>query len=220
MNPALATEAGSAFGRMLSGAVITLPMVAAAMALTLLIGVALGALAGSGSLFAEAVVARLAELSSALPPLLIVGLLHAGRLLPAAVGVAVVLGVARGIELARLVRGEMSRVGAEDFVSAARALGLSRLRLLQSHVLPHAFAPVLTSASLTAAATVALDAALGLFGLGSTASWGGQIAAGVTRGALPDIVWPSLAALLTTGAFFALAEALSEAACARRRGAP
>jgi ABC-type dipeptide/oligopeptide/nickel transport system permease subunit len=220
MSPGEAVETGSALGRTVIGAAITLPMVAAALILTVAIGIGLGALAGSGSQLAQAVLARLAELSSALPPLLIVGLLHAARLVPAAAGVAVVLGVARGIELARLVRGEMLRVGSEDFVTAARALGVGRLRLLRRHMLPHALGPVLASASLTAAATVALDAALGLFGLGSSASWGGQIAAGLTRGALPDVVWPSLAALVTSGAFFAAAEAASEAACERRRGAP
>jgi peptide/nickel transport system permease protein len=209
---------GSGLGRTLSGAGITLLTVAFAIALALPIGILLGALAGSGSLLADALLARLGELSSALPPLLIVGLLLAARLMPPAAAIALVLGVARGIELARLVRGEMLRVAGEDFVTAARALGLGNRQLWLRHVLPHSLGPVLVCMALTAAATVTLDAALGLFGLGSPSTWGGQLALGLARGTLADVLWPSLAAIATTGALYALAESLSEGAWARRRG--
>jgi peptide/nickel transport system permease protein len=224
--PAIASAAwlggaseGSALWRMLSGTAISLLTIAAAVALAVPIGLLLGALAG-GSQLADALLARLSELSSALPPLLIVGLLLAAKLMPAAAAIALVLGVARGIELGRLVRGEMLRVSAEDFVTAARALGLNNRQLWLRHVLPHALGPVLISGALTAAATVALDAALGLFGLGNPASWGGQIAAGLTRGNFADVLWPSLAAVATTGALYSLAEALTEGAHTRRRHAP
>jgi peptide/nickel transport system permease protein len=225
--PAIASAAwlggaseGSALWRMLSGSAISLLTIAAAVALAVPIGLLLGALAGGGSQLADALLARLSELSSALPPLLIVGLLLAARLMPAAAAIALVLGVARGIELGRLVRGEMLRVSAEDFVTAARALGVNNRQLWLRHVLPHALGPVLISGALTAAATVALDAALGLFGLGNPASWGGQIAAGLARGTFGDVFWPSLAALATTGALYSLAEALTEGAHTRRRHAP
>lgn len=211
---------GSALSRMLSGAGMTLLTMAGAVALVLPIGILLGALAGSGSLLADALLARLSELSSALPPLLIVGLLQAARLMPAAAAIALVLGVARGIELGRLVRGEMLRVSGEDFVTAARALGLNSRQLWLRHVLPHAMGPVLVSGALTAAATVALDAALGLFGLGSPTSWGGQIALGLTQGSFADVLWPSLAAIATTGALYSLAESVTEGSQTRRRHAP
>jgi ABC-type dipeptide/oligopeptide/nickel transport system permease subunit len=225
--PAIASAAwlggaseSSALWRMMSGTAISLLTIAAAVALAVPIGLALGALAGGGSPLADALLARLSELSSALPPLLIVGLLLAAKLMPAAAAIALVMGVARGIELGRLVRGEMLRVSAEDFVTAARALGLNSRQLWLRHVLPHATGPVLVSGALTAAATVALDAALGLFGLGNPASWGGQIAAGLTRGNVGDVLWPSLAAVVTTGALYSLAEALTERSHARRRHAP
>ena len=211
---------GSALGRTLSGAGMTLLTIAGAVALVLPIGILLGVLAGSGSLLADALLARLSELSSALPPLLIVGLLMAARLMPSAAAIALVLGIARGIELGRLVRGEMLRVTGEDFVTAARALGLNSRQLWLRHVLPHSLGPVLVSGALTAAATVALETALGLFGLGSASSWGGQIALGLTRGSFADVVWPSLAAMATTGALYSLAESVTEGSQARRRHAP
>jgi peptide/nickel transport system permease protein len=215
-----AANEGSAVGRMLSGGGMTLLTIAGAVALVLPIGIVLGALAGGGSLLADALLARLSELSSALPPLLIVGLLQAARLMPTAAAIALVLGVARGIELGRLVRGEMLRVTGEDFVTAARALGLNGRQLWLRHVLPHALGPVLVSGALTAAATVALEAALGLFGLGSPTSWGGQIALGLTQGSLADVFWPSFAAMATTGALYSLAESVTEGSHARRRHAP
>ena len=210
---------GSAVGRTLSGAGISLLTIAGAVALVVPIGMLLGVLAGRSRL-ADALLARLNELSSALPPLLIVGLLQAARLIPTATAIALVLGVARGIELGRLVRGEMLRVAGEDFVTAARALGLNSRQLWLRHVLPHSFGPVLVSGALTAAAAVALEAALGLFGLGSPSSWGGQIAFGLTRGSFADVLWPSLAAMATTGALYSLAESVTEGAHARRRHAP
>jgi peptide/nickel transport system permease protein len=225
--PAIASAAwlaganeGSAVGRTLSGAGISLLTIAGAVALVVPIGMLLGVLAGSGSLLADALLARLNELSSALPPLLIVGLLQAARLMPTATAIALVLGVARGIELGRLVRGEMLRVAGEDFVTAARALGLNSRQLWLRHVLPHSLGPVLVSGALTAAAAVALEAALGLFGLGSPSSWGGQIAFGLTRGSFADVLWPSLAAMATTGALYSLAESVTEGGHARRRHAP
>jgi peptide/nickel transport system permease protein len=121
-----------------------------------------------------------------------------------------VLGAIRGITMARLLRSEVLRVSQQDFVTAARALGLPARAVLGRHVLPHVLSPVLVSAAFTAAAVVALESALSFLGLGLPA---GQASWGVLLGRLtgPAVIGPTLGILALSGALYALADGLDEA---------
>lgn len=185
------------------------------------VGVALGAWAGQGPSLVDSFLARCVELSGTLPTVVALALIHAAGVVPDFVGFIATLALLRTIEVARMVRGEVLRVGGNDFVLAARALGGSTLGVIRRHVLPHVFGPVLVSAAFTAAAIAALEATLSFLGLGlsaTTPSWGGLLGES-NAGIRPVALLPATAALLvTTASWYVLADALDDWASARRAG--
>lgn len=190
------------------------------LALALALGVPLGALAGRGNL-ADALLSRAVELTGALPSLVLVAALQAGRLAPSWLAFVVILGALRGVEVARLVRGEVLRVSGTEFVLAARALGGSPLRVVVRHVLPHVWGPVIVSVTFGAAAVVALEAALSFVGLGlpdQVPSWGRLLGQVDGSGAWP-LVAPAAGILGTTVCLYIVADFLDDRVSARRGAA-
>lgn len=190
------------------------------LAIALALGVPLGALAGRSNL-ADALLARAVEVSGALPSVVVVVALQAGRLAPDWLALVVVLGALRAVEIARLVRGEVLRVSGTDFVLAARALGASPVGLTRRHVLPHVWGPVTVTASLTAASVVALEAALSFVGLGLPAgvpSWGRTLGELAQGGGAWAALGPVGAIVTTTACLVIVADALDDRLSARRGG--
>lgn len=208
----------SALGATIAATRNEVVLVLGVMLFAVIAGTLLGAVAGFVSPFVDAVLARLVELSGAMPTLVLLAIALGSHRLPTLLTFILVLGVLRAIRIARLVRGEVLRVSGQDFVLAARALGSPPLRVLETQILPHVLGPVLVSAAFTGAAVVGLESALALARLESPlfASWGTLLGSGSGAAA---VVWPALAILLTTGAFYVLAEACDDALAVRRRRA-
>jgi peptide/nickel transport system permease protein len=81
--------------------------------------------------------------------------------------------------IARLMRGMVLSIKNQDFVEAARALGVSDLNIIVRHLIPNAFAPIIVSASLALAEYIILEAALSFIGFGiqdPTPTWGNMLA--------------------------------------------
>ena len=77
--------------------------------------------------------------------------------------------------MARLTRAEVMRVVNEEYVLAARALGLSNLRVLIRHVLPAAIGPALVAGTFGVAGAILIESTLSFLGFGvpnTTPSWG------------------------------------------------
>ena len=88
------------------------------------------------------------------------------------------LGATGWFGVSRLVRAEVMSVSRRDYVTAARALGTSDVRLLGRHVLPNAVAPVIVAAALGVGNVIVLEAGLSYLGVGvhlPHASWGNII---------------------------------------------
>jgi peptide/nickel transport system permease protein len=80
--------------------------------------------------------------------------------------------------MARIVRSQGLAVREQDFVAAAEAGGLSRLRVAARHILPNTVAPVIVQATLSMGYAVLTEAALGFIGVGvqpPTATWGNML---------------------------------------------
>lgn len=197
----------------------TLYVTLAALSIALVLGVSLGALAGLGSALGDALLSRAVELCGALPAVVLLAIVRASEPIPAGTGFVLTLGVLRGIEMARLLRGEVLRVSGQDFVMAARALGVGSVELFFRHLLPHALGPLLVSGAFTAAQVIGLDSALGMLGLGGTTTWGGLVAAAAVSGRPAAAIAPALGAALTTAALYVLGDAIDDARSARRRRA-
>ena len=166
--------------RVVHGARVSLGVGLLAAAFALLVGVPLGAWAGYRGGWADFVVSRAVETVLSFPALLLVLAILAvasGWLthLSDVTRIALVLGLTGWMPIARYLRAEFLKLRDSDMVSAARAVGGSDLRIVGSHILPSAMAPVLVTAAFAVGAAIGMEAALSFLGLGVRpphATWG------------------------------------------------
>jgi peptide/nickel transport system permease protein len=103
-------------------------------------------------------------------------------LLPASIyNIMIVIGLTSWMGTTRFVRAEFLSLREQDFVTAARALGISNLRLIFRHMMPNAIAPVLVSATIGIATAILTEAGLSFLGFGVPpphATWGNILSDG------------------------------------------
>jgi len=166
--------------RALQGGRVSLAVAFAAVALSLLCGIPAGLAAGLARRPFDGPLLGAIEAAQAFPRLFLLVALVA--VVPAGVSATVaILGFTGWMPVARLVRSETRRMRHSDFVLAARAAGVGRVRLALRHLLPNMAAPVAIEASLAMGAAVTAEAALSFLGLGvppPLPSWGLMIAEG------------------------------------------
>ncbi len=92
--------------------------------------------------------------------------------------IILIIGATSWMYLARIVRANVLSLREMDYVSAARALGVSNARIIFTHLLPNTLAPIIVSATLGVANAILSEAYVSFFGLGvqpPTASWGNML---------------------------------------------
>jgi len=166
--------------RVLFGARLSIPAGLLVVVVTALLGTALGAVAGFTGGLADEGIMRICDAVLAFPALIlamaITTVLGPG-LLNALVAVVLVLWP----EYARIIRGQVLSLRGMEYVTAARALGVSNWRILWRHVSPNAVPLALVKASLDVGNVIIIAAALSFVGLGATPptpEWGAMVAAG------------------------------------------
>ncbi|HUT78698.1 MAG TPA: ABC transporter permease [Polyangia bacterium] len=186
------------------------------MLVSTVLGVFLGALAAYFGGRLDRVVLTLVETLSAFPALFFLlalqGLLGTGSLWR----LIAFIGLLRWTDVARVTRAEVLRVVNEEYVDAARALGLGHLRVLRRHVLPGAIGPVLVSSTFGVAGAVLIESTLSFLGFGVpplTASWGQLLTdAFFTDGCWWLVLFPGLMLAATVLAINMVGGGLREAA--------
>jgi oligopeptide transport system permease protein len=168
------------FVRTAAGARVSLSIALIATAVSMLIGVPWGALAGYLGGRVDNVMMRIVDVLYALPFILVVILLVVvfGRN-PYLLFVG--LGAVYWLDLARIVRGQTLRVRNEAFVEAARAMGATTPRILCHHVVPNVAGPALVYVTLTIPGVILAESFISFLGLGvqePDTSWGVLIADG------------------------------------------
>jgi oligopeptide transport system permease protein len=167
--------------RLLYGARTSLSVGLLVPALSFLIGVPIGALAGYRGGWADFIALRLVETMTAVPPLLF------ALFLLSVVGsglynVIFVLAVTAWIEPLRIARAQFLALREQEFTTAARAIGASDRRIIVTHILPNALTPLLVSFTFAIPLAIFSEAALSFLGLGinePTPSWGRMVGSGV-----------------------------------------
>ena len=187
--------------RIIHGSRIALLVGLAAVAISGILGMAIGLVAGYFRGKVDDVLMRLADVQLAFPFILL-AIAVIGVLGPNLRNIIVVIGVSSWVVYARVVRGEVLSIREREFVQAAIALGSRDGRILVRHVLPNAFTPWLVVATLDMARVIVIESALSFLGLGvqpPTPTWGGMLADG--RVYLSTAWWlatfPGLAILVT-----------------------
>ena len=181
------------WARLLHGGRVSLTVGIAAMALSVVLGMAVGAIAGVWRGWIGAGLVGLTDFALALPRVVLL-LLLATLWRPSGGLVIVVLGLTGWMTVARLVYGETLSLMARPFVEAAEALGAGRGRLLWKHILPNTMTPVIAAAALGVGNAIMLEAGLSFLGLGvqpPAPSWGNMIASG--RDTLVNAPWVAAA---------------------------
>ena len=169
--------------RIIYGARITVPTAFIVVVVATTIGGLLGAVAGYAGGRADELLMRLADIVLAFPGFLLAMAVTAA-LGPGLSHAMLAIVVVSWPETSRLMRGQILSVKENDYVVAARALGVPARRVIWSHVLPNAFPPVVVKATLEVGNAVILTAALSFIGLGAippAPEWGVMIAAGQAR---------------------------------------
>jgi len=166
--------------RLLYAARADLPVALFGALLPCLLGTALGALAGFFGRWVDAVLMRLADLVQAFPLyILMIALVFA--LGPGVRSLLISFTVVGWVVYARLIRGEIVRLREREYVAAARAAGLSPLRILVVHILPNAIPQTIVYFMSDLVFAMLALAAFSFLGLGipaPTPEWGSMIAAG------------------------------------------
>jgi ABC-type dipeptide/oligopeptide/nickel transport system permease subunit len=128
--------------------------------------------------------------------------------------IMIVIGLTSWMGSARFIRAEFLSLREQDFVTAAKALGVSDWRIIFRHMVPNAMSPVLVSATIGIASAILIEAGLSFLGFGdaSYATWGNILSSG--KDFLFDAPWltfvPGFAVLTVVLAFNLFGEGLRE----------
>ena len=162
--------------RMLYGGRISLAVGLAAMLVAITVGTAVGAIAGMSHGSIDAALMWLTDLFLSLPPLplllLVIYLFRepltklVGLELGTFILIVVVIGGFRWMQVARLVRAQFLTLREKEFVEAARALGMTSLRLVIRHILPNSLGPIIVAGTIDVAAAIIAELTLSFLGLG------------------------------------------------------
>ncbi len=209
------------FARMLQGSFVSLSIGFVAVSIELAIGLVLGGLAGFYGGRVDTLIMRFTDVMLCFPTFFLI--LTVVALLPPSIwNIMLVIGVTSWMGTCRFVRAELLALREQDFVRAARALGLSDARVIFRHMIPNAIAPVLVSATIAVASAILTESALSYLGFGvqpPNASWGNILSDG--RAFLFDAPWlfviPGAAILVVVLAFNLVGEGLRDALNPRLR---
>ncbi|MCC6387387.1 MAG: ABC transporter permease [Dehalococcoidia bacterium] len=208
--------------RLIYGSRVSLVVGLISVSIAVLVGVPLGLAAGYAGGHVDSFIMRCMDAVMAFPAIML------------ALGIVAVLGsglyqlmVAIGLTsvplYARLVRSQVLSLKQQDFVMAARAVGVPVPRLLLRHILPNAVAPIVVAGSLGLAFAILAEAGLSFLGLGvppPTPTWGGMLQKGLPRiyQARELSIVPGIAIFITVLALNIVGDALRDALDPRLRG--
>ena len=208
--------------RVMYGARISLTIAMVATLVNLVIGVFFGSVAGYEGGRTDMMMMRFVDILNSIPLVLYV------ILIMVLVGnrglwtMTIALGSVYWVQMARLVRGQMLSLKNQEFVLAARALGVSRSKIISRHLVPNAMGPIIVSMTMLIPSAIFTEAFIGFIGLGVSApmaSWG-TLANDALAGLLSypyQLFFPALAIAVTMLSFNFLGDGLRDALDPRLR---
>jgi dipeptide transport system permease protein len=201
--------------RLIHGARISLFIGIMVMAVSMVVGVVLGLVSAFAGDFVDSVIMRIMDLIIAIPSL-VLAIVIVAVLGPSLTNTIVAVTVVYLPNYVRLVRGSAMTELGKDYVTAARVVGVGRLRLMFKTVLPNCMAPLLVQATLGVSNAILEAAGLGFLGLGAQpplAEWGSMLAD--SREFILSDPWivtlPGLAILITVVSINLLGDGLRDA---------
>ena len=182
-----------------------------------LIGTTFGALAGFFGGWIDTILSRITDIFFAVPLVLAaIVVMQVFKEHRTIMTVVIVLAIFGWTNIARISRGAVMGVKNEEYVTAARSMGASRMRILSSHILPNAAAPIIVYATVALGTFIVAEATLSFLGIGlptTVVSWGGDIsAAQATLRTRPMVLfYPAIALALTVLSFILMGDVVRDA---------
>ncbi|QOX79108.1 ABC transporter permease [Trichlorobacter lovleyi] len=201
--------------RVLYGARISLKVGFVAIGIAVLLGSAVGLVAGYYGGWVDSLLMRCVDIMLCFPSFFLI-LAVIAFLNPSIWIIMAVIGLTGWMGVARLVRAEVLTIREMDYILAARCIGCSDLRIILRHILPNALSPVLVAATLGVAGAILTESALSFLGIGvqpPTPSWGNILTSGKDY---IEFAWwlslfPGQAILITVLAYNLLGEGIRDA---------
>ncbi len=209
--------------RIIFGARYSLLIGLVSVTVGLSIGLVLGAVAGYLGGIVDTLIMRAMDIMLSIPGLLLaIGLV--ALLGPGIWQIMIAVGIVNVPIFTRLLRGSVIAQRENDFVLAARSVGVPRRTILASHILPNAISPVIVQGTLALATAIIDVAGLGFLGLGpqdpSTPEWGTMLTGTVRflQTAPHLAIFPGVAIVISVLGFNLIGDGLREALDPKLRG--
>jgi peptide/nickel transport system permease protein len=195
---------------------VSLLVALATLAVSLTIGTTIGIVAGFYGGWIDSLLMRYVDFQWAFPELILgVGIIAISGGL-GVVNVVAAIGIAYIDDFARLIRGEILSIREEEYITAARAIGMGDARIMFKEMLPNAVAPIIVQATLMIPLAILAEAGLSFLGLGvkpTTPTWGLMLSQG--RDFISRAWWisvmPGFAIMITVLAFNMFGDGLRDA---------
>ena len=203
------------FSRVIYGAGISLRIAIISVGIAAVTGIFLGALAGYYGGMVENVIMRGIDILLAIPSILL-AISIVAALGTSLVNLMIAVGIGSTPRFARIVHSSILSVKDQEYIEAARCIGVSNSKIILTHVLPNCAAPIIVQATMGLASAILSASSLSFIGLGvepPMPEWGTMLSAG--RQYIRDYWWmvtfPGLAIMMTIFSFNLLGDGLRDA---------
>jgi peptide/nickel transport system permease protein len=217
------TQGRDMLSRLLYGSQISLTVGLLGLLISFSIGMLLGGISGYFGGWVDTVIMRSTELLLSIPALYLIIALRGifPNDLPSQqiyLAIVVILAFIGWASLARVIRGMVLSIRRQEYVAAAEALGMSRVRIIARHILPNTLSFVIVAATITIPGYILGEIVLSFLGVGvqePAASWGNMLKQAQSPQLMADFPWllltPGTAIFLTVMAFNLLGDGLRDA---------
>jgi peptide/nickel transport system permease protein len=202
------------FSRIVYGARISLWVGFFSVLGSVVAGTLLGIVAGYYGRWVDAIISRIFDIMLAFPSILL-AIAVVSILGPSLQNALIAIAVINIPNFGRLVRSKVLSVKQEEYIMAARAVGMRDTRILLLHILPNSISPVIVQATLAIATAIIEAAALGFLGMGAqapTPEWGKMLAD--SKNYITQAPWtlffPGVAIMLTVLGFNLMGDGLRD----------
>ncbi|MGX9135966.1 ABC transporter permease [Rummeliibacillus sp. JY-2-4R] len=203
------------FSRVVHGARISLMVGFFSVTGSVIVGSVLGIIAGYYGRWIDTIISRFFDILLAFPSILL-AIAIVSVLGPSLQNALIAIAVINIPNFGRLIRSKVLSIKQEEYITAAKGIGMKDFRILFSHILPNSMTPVIVQGTLAIASAIIEAAALGFLGLGAQApqpEWGKMLAdARIYLINAPwTMIFPGLAIMLTVLGFNLMGDGLRDA---------
>ena len=201
--------------RIIHGSRISLSVGFLSVIVSVIVGSFLGIIAGYYGRWIDSIISRVFDIMLAFPSILL-AIAIVSVLGPGLENALIAIAIINVPNFGRLIRSKVLSIKEDEYITAAKAIGMKDARILFSHILPNSMAPVIVQGTLAVATAILEAAALGFLGLGAQApqpEWGKMLADSKSylQSAPWTMIFPGLSIMLTVLGFNLMGDGLRDA---------